>query len=98
MSGAIGPGDWVETTRDTETQFFSWRARSVTRVRRFLNRSGTCGLCGTRVERAIVTDLHPDKPEFGSCPCHFRPISGGERGMFDHMLKLDAPTKEPVAA
>lgn len=28
----------------------------------------------------------------------FKPISGGSRGMFDHMLKLDAPRKEPVAA
>lgn len=28
----------------------------------------------------------------------FRPISGGARGMFDHMLKLDAPNREHVAA
>lgn len=28
----------------------------------------------------------------------FKPISGGERGMFDHMLKLDAPNREHVAA
>lgn len=45
----------------------------------------------------IVVSL-PGHPDAWFCADDFRPISGGERGMFDHMLKLDAPSKEPVAA
>ena len=48
------------------------------------------------MERRIATAFWGYRVGYGLE--RFRPISGGERGMFDHMLKLDAPNREPVAA
>lgn len=103
MSGAIGPGAFVEAIRPyAEVGISPGDVRVVDEIipsHRFI--SSLCRHCGEHGDgftlRGVVLPSRLIKPD-AFCPCGWRPISGGERGMFDHMLKLDAPSKEPVAA
>lgn len=95
MSSAIGPGSWVEKVGDSITSpMVADKA-----VRRVVGLSPVytepCPCC-QRMHQDLIIGGEPGQ----WCVEAWRPISGGERGMFDHMLKAptDAPNKEPVEA
>lgn len=105
MSGAIGPGSLVEVVDASPPRLIpGWPEQSLLAPLV----AGDIHI----VELLIVGSdggmtISTDKAPLVFLPCgkseaymveRFRPISGGSRGKFDHMLKLDAPSKEPVAA
>lgn len=96
---AIGKGDFVEPLDNHDPDDFGdgiTKGR-VYQVEMVDHDGGICTDCGD--EGAIIQLVGVRTFEgAGWCYCHLRLISGGERGMFDHMLKLDAPNREPVAA
>lgn len=96
---AIGPGDWVEAITDrVHYDGFAISVGSLYRISSAWPQHRMNRVCDDCNQPNGGLSLVGHSEDLAWCPCHFKPISGGERGMFDHMLKLDAPSKEPVAA
>ena len=103
MSGAIGPGVLVQALRPYDEVGIAVGDTGVVDEVVSADRiiSSLCPFCGEEGDGFTLRGVAlPGEQGMLSafCPCGWKPISGGERGMFDHMLKLDAPSKEPVAA
>lgn len=82
---AIGPGDFVEATRDVPGWFTSG---TVDRVRRFVEGfMSTCVFCGSSGP-AIEFDKTPTPPHcLGWCACAWKPIYRPKPDAFAHLLK-----------
>lgn len=98
---AIGKGDFVEAVKDSNGELGPiFRKGEVLRVVDLVDVADLrlrCGDCGELAIVGVVVPVHP--PGYASCPCCFKPVSGGQPGMFTDLLKVptDAPL-EPVAA
>lgn len=95
----LGPGVWVQALFDVEAEwgFAATRAGDVFQIEAVYPANGTkeCGMCGesSGVGAVFTVDKGCD-PNYGRCPCTFRPILGGRT--LDQWLAQPSDFNEPV--